>query len=105
MCTGGVCGCPAGQSLVQGACIPTFGCTAEVDACSVPQTNCPQRPDLNEAFCFVTTDGQPFCGDVSSCVKTVAECVPFNGQERLLFSCPRCPDVGDIGICVLPVSA
>ena len=104
VCTGGVCGCPAGQALVQGACIPTFGCSVQANSCLVPQTNCPERPDLLDAFCFATPDGQPFCGDISTCVKAVADCVPFNGQERLLLSCPRCPDVGDIGVCVLPVT-
>jgi hypothetical protein len=105
ICTNSVCGCPAGQSLVQGACIPTFGCSAQTNSCLVPQTNCPERPELDDAFCFATPDGQPFCGDFSFCVKAVADCVLVNGQEPLLLSCPRCPDAGDIGICLLPVSA
>lgn len=105
VCTQGACGCAAGTSLVQGACIPTFGCTAQADACQFAQTNCPQRPDLLDAFCFVTPEGQPFCGDLTICVKAVAGCTPVSGKQRVLLSCPNCPDVGDIGVCVLPVAA
>lgn len=105
VCTNGVCGCPAGQSLVQGVCIPTFGCTVQIDSCGAAQTNCPQRPDLEDAFCFVTPDGQPFCGDFTNCVNAVAECTPIDGEQRVLLSCPACPDVGNIGICALPVGA
>ena len=104
VCTSGVCSCPEGQSLVQGDCIPTFGCTVQADACQFAQTNCPQRPDLQDAFCFVTPDGQPFCGDMTVCVDAIADCTPVSGKPRELLSCPRCPDEGDIGICVLPVT-
>lgn len=105
VCANGVCGCPAGQSLVQGVCIPTFGCTAQTDSCGATQTNCPLKPDLNNAFCLVTPEGQTFCGDVVDCVATVAECTPVAGKPRLLLACTRCDDVTDIGVCALPVSA
>lgn len=104
VCANGVCGCPAGESLVQGVCIPRFGCTVQADACQVSQTNCPQRPDLQDAFCFVTPEGAPFCGDITACVNAIADCTPVAGKPRVLLSCPECPDVGNIGVCVLPVS-
>lgn len=105
VCAQGACACPVGSSLVNGACIPTFGCTAQADACQFPQTNCPQRPDLLDAFCFVTPEGQPFCGDLTVCVQAIAGCTPVAGRPRVLLSCPNCPDQGDIGVCVLPVAA
>lgn len=105
VCVNGVCGCKVGQSLVQGVCIPTFGCTAQTDTCASKETNCPQRPDLQDAFCFVTAEGEPFCGDITDCVNAIADCTPVNGKQRVLLSCPLCPDQGDIGICTLPVAA
>jgi hypothetical protein len=103
-CSAGVCACPAGQSFVAGACIPRFGCTLDLDTCEVGKNACPDFPIPTANLCFVTAEGEPFCGTSSGCAPlgSNATCPPEEGQAQILVPCAACTESGLTGACVKP---
>jgi len=106
VCSAGVCGCPAEQSFIEGACIPRFGCTAELDSCTVGKRACPIFTNESDATCQVDANGQPFCGTSRSCVTLAPDaiCPVAEGQPRIFIPCTLCNQPGDTGACVRPIT-
>lgn len=105
-CRGGVCACPDGQSLVAGACLPQFGCTPNLDTCTQGKKACPVETNEQDARCYVTADGQPFCGTSFTCdaVPANGACPTVGGEARTLIPCAVCDEPGETGACVRPIS-
>lgn len=111
ICQSGRCGCAAGQSFVLGRCISARGCTASADTCVVGGAEpCPDAPAGGEPFCFLTPDGQPFCGDVfgaaCSTLANDAACTAAFGKPALLLRCAQCEDDPQQGnsVCIAPAA-
>lgn len=106
VCNGGICGCPAGQSLISGACIPRFGCTPELDSCTFGREACPGFTNEQDAHCYVSGDGEPFCGTSRSCVTLAPDaiCSVAEGQPRIFIPCTLCNQPGDTGACVRAIT-
>jgi hypothetical protein len=105
-CSGGSCGCPEGQSFIAGACIPRFGCTLELDTCTVGKKACPDAPNDADARCHVSAEGEPFCATSEDCVAVPdsSACPTVGGKSRILIPCSLCDEPGETGQCVLPVT-
>jgi hypothetical protein len=105
-CSGGVCTCPAGQSFVAGACIPRFGCTLDLDTCIFGKQACPVNTNESDARCYVSSDGEPFCGTTFTCdaVAPGGTCPPVGSEARTFIPCSVCVGTGETGACVRPIS-
>jgi len=106
-CSGGACVCPVDQSFINGACIPRFGCTQELDTCTFGKKLCPESTNESDAKCFVSSDGQPFCARDQTCDAIAAGelCPPIGGIARILIPCDGlCTQPGETGSCVRPIS-
>jgi hypothetical protein len=105
-CSGGTCGCPTNQSFIAGACIPRFGCTLELDTCTVGKKACPDQPSDADARCHVSAEGEPFCAKNEDCVTVTdsSACPTVGAQSRILIPCSVCDAPGQTGQCVLPVT-
>lgn len=105
-CSGGVCVCPAGQSFVASACIPRFGCTLDLDTCKVGKQACPEFTNESDALCYVSVDGDPFCGTTFTCeaVAPGGTCPPIGSEARTFIPCSVCVGTGETGACVRPIS-
>lgn len=105
ICNNGVCACPANQSLIAGTCIPRFGCTLDLDTCTVGKKRCPESSNDDDARCHVSADGEPFCATAEECVSVPdsSGCPTIGGQARILIPCTACDNPGETGQCVLPI--
>lgn len=105
-CSGGVCACPAGQSFVAGACIPRFGCTLELDTCEFGKKACPVFTNESDARCYVTAEGEPFCGTAFQCdtIDPNATCPALGQGKRIFIPCALCTDPAETGACIRPIS-
>lgn len=103
-CSAGACACPAGQSFVAGACIPRFGCTLNLDTCELGKTACPDFPIPTGNTCFVTEEGEPFCGTDFDCSTLApgATCAASENGARIFIPCAICIEPGQTGACVKP---
>lgn len=106
VCAGGVCACPADQSFIGGACIPRFGCTLELDTCTVGKRACPIFTNESDANCQVDANGQPFCATSRTCVTLAPDgiCPLAESEARILIPCSGlCSQPGETGACVRPI--
>lgn len=104
-CRAGVCACPVGQSFVAGACIPRFGCTLDLDTCETGKHACPDFPGPAGNLCFVTAEGEPFCGAASGCApaESGTTCPPPDGAAQIFVPCHACIESDATGACVKPI--
>ncbi|MFN8663415.1 MAG: hypothetical protein U0075_16110 [Thermomicrobiales bacterium] len=105
-CSGGACTCPASQTFLAGACIPRFGCTLDLDTCTFGKKACPEFTNESDARCYVSSDGEPFCGTNFTCdaVAPGGTCPTVGSEARTFIPCSLCVGTGETGACVRPIS-